>query len=64
MGVADLDKLSPQIDKEFFFGEIGKVFPAVGEQRGKVAFRCRMHQQCRVLPSEPRHRERAHAERD
>jgi glycolate oxidase iron-sulfur subunit len=38
MGVADLDRLSPQIDKEFFFGEIGKVFPAVGEKRGQVAF--------------------------
>jgi glycolate oxidase iron-sulfur subunit len=38
LGVADLDKLSPQIDKEFFFNEIGKVFPAVGEKRGKVAF--------------------------
>ncbi|MGZ4901138.1 MAG: (Fe-S)-binding protein [Candidatus Angelobacter sp.] len=38
MGVADLDKLSPQIDKEFFFSEIGKVFPAVGEKRGNVAF--------------------------
>lgn len=36
--VADLDKLSPQIDQEFFFGEIGKVFPAVGEKRGQVAF--------------------------
>jgi glycolate oxidase iron-sulfur subunit len=38
LGVADLDKLSPQIDKEFFFDEIGKVFPAVGEKRGQVAF--------------------------
>ncbi|HEY2497384.1 MAG TPA: heterodisulfide reductase-related iron-sulfur binding cluster [Candidatus Angelobacter sp.] len=38
LGVADLDKLSPQIDKEFFFSEIGKVFPAVGGKRGKVAF--------------------------
>jgi glycolate oxidase iron-sulfur subunit len=38
LGVADLDKLSPQIDKEFFFSEIGKVFPAVGLKRGKVAF--------------------------
>ncbi len=37
-GVADLDRLAPQIDKEFFFREIGKVFPAVGERRGKVAF--------------------------
>lgn len=38
LGVADLDKLSPQIDEEFFFDQIGKVFPAVGEKRGKVAF--------------------------
>jgi len=38
MGVADLDKLSPQIDEEFFFDQIGKVFPAVGEKRGQVAF--------------------------
>jgi glycolate oxidase iron-sulfur subunit len=37
-GVADLDRLAPQIDKEFFFGEIGKVFPAAGARRGKVAF--------------------------
>ncbi len=38
MGVADLDRLSPAIDKEFFFDQIGKVFPAVGEKRGQVAF--------------------------
>ncbi len=37
-GVADVERLSPQIDKHFFFGEIGKVFPAVGERRGRVAF--------------------------
>jgi glycolate oxidase iron-sulfur subunit len=37
-GVADLDRISPEIDQEFFFGEIGKVFPAVGARRGKVAF--------------------------
>src|SRR5258708_1376273 len=38
LGMADLDRLAPQIDQEFFFDEIGKVFPAVGEQRGQVAF--------------------------
>jgi len=38
LGVSDLDRLAPRIDSEFFFGEIGKVFPAVGERRGKVAF--------------------------
>ena len=37
-GVADLDRVAPEIDREFFFDEIGKVFPAVGERRGKVAF--------------------------
>jgi glycolate oxidase iron-sulfur subunit len=38
LGVADLDQVAPQMDKKFFFSEIGKVFPAVGERRGKVAF--------------------------
>ncbi|HEY6968133.1 MAG TPA: (Fe-S)-binding protein [Candidatus Angelobacter sp.] len=37
-GAADLDRLSPRIDSEFFFSEIGKTFPAVGERRGRVAF--------------------------
>ncbi len=38
MGMADLDRLSPQIDSKFFFPEIGRTFPAVGERRGRVAF--------------------------
>lgn len=37
-GAADLDRLSPRMDSEFFFSEIGKIFPAVGERRGRVAF--------------------------
>lgn len=37
-GVAGLDRLAPAIDKKFFFDQIGKVFPAAGERRGKVAF--------------------------
>jgi glycolate oxidase iron-sulfur subunit len=37
-GVDGLDRLAPEIDKEFFFDEIGKVFPAAGARRGKVAF--------------------------
>jgi glycolate oxidase iron-sulfur subunit len=37
-GVADLDRLAPEIDKEFFFDEIGKVFPAAEARRGTVAF--------------------------
>src|SRR5258708_38349 len=38
MGMADLDRLSPQIDSKFFFPELGKTFPAVGERRGRWAF--------------------------
>lgn len=38
VGAADLDRLSPQIDSEFFFSEVGKTFSALGERRGKVAF--------------------------
>jgi glycolate oxidase iron-sulfur subunit len=38
LGVADLDRLAPPIDSEFFFSAIGKTFPATGERRGKVAF--------------------------
>ncbi len=38
MGVADLDRLSPRIDSDFFLQEIGKTFLAVGERRGRVAF--------------------------
>src|SRR5437016_5356980 len=38
LGVAGLDRLSPAIDREFFFSEIGKTFPAIGGRRGKVAF--------------------------
>jgi glycolate oxidase iron-sulfur subunit len=37
MGVAKLEALQPAIDKHFFFDQIGKVFPAEGEQRGRVA---------------------------
>lgn len=38
MGMANVEKLAPRIDSEFFFGEIGKTYPAVGERRGNVAF--------------------------
>ena len=36
-GTAELDALSPRIESDFFFREFGKVFPAVGEKRGRVA---------------------------
>ena len=37
LGVAELDALSPRIDSEFSFADLGKVFPAEGERRGRVA---------------------------
>lgn len=38
LGRADLEKLCPPIDDEFFFAELGKTYPAKGERRGRVAF--------------------------
>jgi glycolate dehydrogenase iron-sulfur subunit len=37
LGMAELDALSPRIDSEFSFSDLGRVFPAEGERRGKVA---------------------------
>jgi glycolate oxidase iron-sulfur subunit len=36
--LADIEMLSPNAEIPFFFGQIGKVFPAEGPQRYKVAF--------------------------
>ncbi len=37
LGVAELDELSPRIESSFSFSDLGKVFPAEGERRGRVA---------------------------
>jgi glycolate oxidase iron-sulfur subunit len=37
LGVEDLDALSPQIESNFSFRDLGRVFPAEGVQRGRVA---------------------------
>ena len=37
LGVAELDALSPRIEKDFSFADLGKVFPAEGTRRGRVA---------------------------
>jgi len=37
MGLAEKERLLPRIDDEFFFGELGRTFPAVGERRARVA---------------------------
>lgn len=37
MGVAELDALSPRIESDFSFRDLGQVFPAEGAQRGCVA---------------------------
>jgi glycolate oxidase iron-sulfur subunit len=38
LGVADVEKLAPEIDRDFFFADIGMMVPADGECRGRVAF--------------------------
>jgi glycolate oxidase iron-sulfur subunit len=38
LGVADVERLAPEINTDFFFREIGMFIPAQGERRGTVAF--------------------------
>ena len=37
LSLAELDRLQPRIDSQFFFDRIGKVFPAEGQRRARVA---------------------------
>jgi glycolate oxidase iron-sulfur subunit len=37
-GLADREQLLPAIETPFFFKELGRTFPAVGERRARVAF--------------------------
>jgi glycolate oxidase iron-sulfur subunit len=37
MGLQDRDRLLPKIDSNFFFSDLGKTFPAQGQQRARVA---------------------------
>jgi glycolate dehydrogenase iron-sulfur subunit len=37
LGVAELDALSPRIESDFSFRDLGAVYPAEGTQRGRVA---------------------------
>ena len=37
LGLADVERLAPHIDDDFFFSEFGRMFPASGERRGRVA---------------------------
>ena len=38
LGLAQREKLLPRIDDQFFFGKLGKTFPAQGQKRARVAF--------------------------
>jgi glycolate oxidase iron-sulfur subunit len=38
LGLAEVEALSPEIERDFFFREIGSTYPAVGERRARVAF--------------------------
>jgi glycolate oxidase iron-sulfur subunit len=37
-GMQERERLMPKIDSKFFFGELGKTFPAQGARRARVAF--------------------------
>lgn len=37
LGLADRERLLPPIDREFFFSQLGRTFPAVGPRRARVA---------------------------
>ena len=37
VGLADREKLLPPIDREFFFSNLGRTYPAVGARRARVA---------------------------
>lgn len=38
VGLEKLEALSPAVDDDFYFRELGKTYPAKGEKRGRVAF--------------------------
>jgi glycolate oxidase iron-sulfur subunit len=38
LGLQERERLLPQIDADFFFSDLGKTFPAHGQQRARVAF--------------------------
>ena len=38
LGLSDRERLLPKIDSHFFFGELGRTYPAVGTKRARVAF--------------------------
>lgn len=38
LGLSDRDQLLPAIDRNFFFEQLGKTFPAQGKRRARVAF--------------------------
>lgn len=37
LGLADREKLLPPIDRQFFFSNLGRTYPAVGQRRARVA---------------------------
>ncbi len=63
LGMAELDALSPRIDSKFSFSDLGKVFPAEGERRGRVAMLIGCVASVAFAESESRHDSRADEER-
>ena len=38
LGLADRERLMPPVEREFFFSQMGRIFPAQGPRRARVAF--------------------------
>ena len=64
LGMEELDALSPRIESKFSFEDLGRVFPAEGEQRGTGGAADRMRGQRRICRTESRHHSRADEERN
>ena len=62
LGIAELDALSPRIDSDFSFADLGRVYPAEGERRGPRGLAHRLHRQRGVRGTESRHHSRSHQE--
>ncbi len=56
LGVAELDALSPHIESDFSFRDLGTVFPAEGRAARPRGFADRLHRQRGLCGTESRHR--------
>ena len=51
LGLRERERLLPEIDREFFFSELGRTFPARGARRARVAFFASIRSRSRTTSS-------------